>query len=179
MTFSQAAAPLLVAAVVAAVLVWGTLSPRRRLPFLLLGIAAALGVAGYGPWIVLFPLLWLFFWPVPAVAAGVTGVFAVVSGQREGRGAELTTWLRLCLTWLWALVAVYGYGISGSSIVRGTSPSCASGDSGRSVSFLPLHDVACGNDSVPGWVDLALFTFLLLLAVSAVGAIRAGTVRNR
>ncbi|GAA1560547.1 hypothetical protein GCM10009678_49300 [Actinomadura kijaniata] len=178
-TFSQAVAPFLVVAAATAVLVWGTLSPRKRLPFLLLGAAAALGAAGYGPLIVLFPMMWLFFWPVPAVAAGVTGAFAVVSGQREGPGAELTTWLRLCLAWLWALVAVYGYGISGSSIVDGASPSCSSGDSSRSTGFFPLHDTVCGKDQVPGWVNPALLVFLLLLAVSVAGAIRAGTVRKR
>ncbi|RFS84622.1 hypothetical protein D0T12_13815 [Actinomadura spongiicola] len=135
--------------------------------------------------LLLTALLMIVAWPVVALAAVATGVWAVRSGLRPGQAAARTTWVRLVWTWLLALVALYSYGVMSTTTAEAKDPGDACRFSGTgyrpdvSTSLQPLSDTTCGADSVPGFVNPLLLVLTALLAVCIVGAVASHLQRDK
>ncbi|RKS72127.1 hypothetical protein BZB76_4944 [Actinomadura pelletieri DSM 43383] len=142
------------------------------------GLVTTLIVDPLGVLVTLFltALLMIVAWPVVALAAVATGVWAVRSGIRPGQAAARATWVRLVLTWFLALLALYGYGLMNTrTIEKDPGDACRFSATGYqpdgSMSLLPLSDTTCGADSVPGFVNPLLMLLTALLVICVIGAV--------
>lgn len=120
----------------------------------------------------------------PARASG--GVLGGTSGGVLG-GARV--WGRMAWTWLLALAATYGFGLTHfdddmqdvkDSVCRVTFEPAAAGHEGGQT-FLPLSDTSCGADTVPGFVNplLAVLASLLVVCLAGYGGARLRSGRPR
>ncbi|MFC5181421.1 hypothetical protein [Actinomadura harenae] len=125
-------------------------------------------------------------WPLAASAACVMAVGSV-RAVRARNGPRV--WSRMTWTWLLALAATYGFGLTHfddamqdvkDRVCRATPDGAVPNHDGGQ-SLLPLSDTSCGADTVPGYVNplLAVLAALVVVCVAGYGSARLRAGRPR